>query len=128
MSDQSKMYLIFAAVSGGLAVIFGAFGAHALKSVIEPSLMNAYQTGVQYHFYHTFALCVSVLLMNVKHGGGKLLTFSACCFLIGIVLFSGSLYCLALGAPRWFGMITPIGGLSFILGWFMLALSAFKIK
>lgn len=124
---MAKHFLIAAGISGFLAVIIGAFGAHGLKEKIDGSLLAAYQTGVQYHFYHTLALAlVGVLLMKAPHSA--LLIWSGWAFVVGIVLFSGSLYGLALGAPRWFGPITPVGGLSFMIGWILWLVGAWRLN
>lgn len=124
---MAKHFLIAAAISGFFAVIIGAFGAHGLKEKIDGSLLAAYQTGVQYHFYHTLALAlVGILLMKAPHS--VLLIWSGWAFVVGIVLFSGSLYGLALGAPRWFGPITPLGGLSFMIGWILWLVGAWRLN
>ena len=115
-----------AAILGALAVMLGAFGAHGLKAVLESTQLNTYKTGIEYHFYHVMALAVvgSICLKNPS----KALSRSAIFFLIGIILFSGSLYLLAcadvLGINSMKGILgplTPIGGVFFILGWLQLA-------
>ena len=121
----AKLTLILAAVNGLLAVILGAFGAHGLKDKISANLLSAYETAVQYHFYHTFALLIVALLL-LQAGHKASLQVSASLFLAGIVLFCGSLYLLALGGPSWLGPITPIGGLAFIGGWSALLWFAVK--
>ena len=96
-----------------LAVIAGAFGAHALRDQLTPDMLEVWKTGVHYHALHALALVLYGLFARTKK-------CSACpgiLFLVGIVLFSGSLYGLALGAPRWFGAITPFGGGTWIAGW-----------
>ena len=121
----AKITLLLAAANGLLAVILGAFGAHGLKNTISAKLMSAFETAVQYHFYHTFALLVIALLL-LQTGSKPSLQISASLFLAGIVLFCGSLYALALGGPAWLGPITPIGGLAFIGGWASLLWFAIK--
>ncbi len=121
----SKLFLMLSACCGLTATVLGAFGAHGLKGKISESLLHAFQTGVQYQFYHTFALALVALLI-LHFDGSKLYVVAGTLFLMGILLFSGSLYGLALGAPKWFGPITPLGGLSFILGWASLALAVWK--
>lgn len=110
------------AIAAMLGVILGAFGAHGLRKRVEADAMAVYQTGVQYQLYHALAIIVIGEFLRATSNG---LLFTAEWFLvIGIVIFSGSLYALALtGIKRW-GMITPLGGLSFIIGWALLA-SAF---
>jgi uncharacterized membrane protein YgdD (TMEM256/DUF423 family) len=104
-----------------LAVILGAFGAHALQGSLAPRQLASYQTGVTYHLFHALALVVLGGLAQVTRPtpwisrAGLLLG-------AGIVLFSGSIYAMALGAPRWLGMVAPLGGISFMLGWIALAL------
>ncbi len=120
-----KFTLIFASVSGTLAVALGAFGAHALKDKLEVSeLTNTYQTAVQYHFYHTLALLLIGLLMDRLPA--PWLTYSSISMIIGLILFSGSLYLLCLTNTRWLGAITPLGGLGFIAGWLFLLVAVIK--
>lgn len=123
---MAKHFLMFAAVSGLLAVILGAFGAHGLKGKLDESLLSAFQTGVQYHFYHTFALML-VALMMYRFPQVDMLRWSGFAFVVGIVLFSGSLYALALGGPRWLGPVTPLGGLFFMVGWLCVLISAWRM-
>jgi uncharacterized membrane protein YgdD (TMEM256/DUF423 family) len=114
-----REFLAIAAISGFLAVALGAFGAHALKVRLSPELLSAYQTGVQYHFYHTGALFVCALLLRsgLHHPA---LHAAAYCYIAGMILFSGSLYGLAISGQRWLGMVTPVGGITFLLGWLAL--------
>lgn len=102
-------------IAGASAVLLGAFGAHALRGVLDPPATELWHTAVNYHVWHALALAVSVGL-----GRGRSGRFARWAFAIGIVLFSGSLYALALGAPRWCGAITPFGGLAFVAGWLAL--------
>jgi uncharacterized membrane protein YgdD (TMEM256/DUF423 family) len=105
-------------VAGASAVLLGAFGAHALRDALDVQSRELWQTAVNYHVWHALAL---VLAAGLGHGrSGR---FAIAAFVIGIVLFSGSLYALALGAPHWAGIITPFGGLAFIAGWIVLGLS-----
>lgn len=122
---MAKTFLTIAAIAGFLAVALGAFGAHGLRGRLTPELMSAFETGVQYHFYHTLALLAVAVLMNtnvdapaLNVGGGL--------FVVGIVLFSGSLYLMALTGTRWLGAITPMGGVAFLAGWLCLAWSAIR--
>lgn len=105
-----------------LAVALGAFGAHVLEPIIQESI-ETYKTGVQYHMIHGIAMILVALAAGTWGDSGKL-RWSARLFLIGIVLFSGSLYLLSVAGWRWLGPITPLGGVSFMAGWLMLALSA----
>lgn len=128
---MNKQLIIIASISGMLAVILGAFGAHALKSLLEPSGLEVWKTAVSYHFYHTLALLfVSILPAS----NSKAANMAAWFFSLGILLFSGSLYLIStkeilnIEQLSVLGPITPIGGLFFILGWFSLILVAIKSK
>lgn len=110
-----KFFAVSGALAALLAVVLGAFAAHGLKSQLSAQLITTFQTGVQYQMYHALGILLVVLLY--KHDPSALLLWSASFMLAGIILFSGSLYALSLTGVRWFGPITPIGGLSFILGW-----------
>lgn len=119
---MAKTVLLITAISGLLAVALGAFGAHGLKSRVDEDLLAIYQTGVQYHFYHTFALAlVGLLMLQFPQVG--LLQWSSCSFVAGIIIFSGSLYLLTFTGARWLGAITPIGGLAFMAGWVLMAIA-----
>lgn len=121
----AKTFLAIAAINGLLAVALGAFGAHGLKGRLTESLMSAYQTAVQYHFYHTLALLGLAILMQ-RVGKKALLMTSGYLFIAGMVLFSGSLYWMAFGGPRWLGPVTPLGGLTFLAGWLLLFIAALR--
>ena len=102
-------------LAGASAVLLGAFGAHALRDVLDAPSRELWHTAVNYHVWHALALALAAGL-----GRGRSGRFAFAAFAIGIALFSGSLYALALGAPRWTGIITPFGGLAFIAGWIAL--------
>lgn len=119
-------FLFLGAVFALFAVVLGAFGAHGLEHSISDSKMLArFNTGVEYQFYHAFALLITALLLN-SASYPKLLIGAGTSFIIGIILFSGSLYLYVLTGNKAFGMITPIGGTAFIIGWALLAVYAFK--
>ncbi|WP_291911384.1 DUF423 domain-containing protein [Chitinophaga sp. CB10] len=127
-----KSFLVWAAALGALAVILGAFGAHKLKELVPPETVGTFQTGVTYQFYHVFALLVTGILF--AHAPGAQLLWAGRCFITGIFLFSGSLYLLTMmkatetvGLSK-LGIITPIGGVFFIVGWVLLLLAVLKIK
>ncbi|NKB82621.1 MAG: DUF423 domain-containing protein [Nitrospirales bacterium] len=102
-----------------VAVAAGAFGAHMLKEQLTAGLFEAYKTGVHYQMYHALAL---ILAGKMYHDSSKpIFSYTASAFLLGIVLFSGSLYLLSLTETRWIGVLTPLGGLSFLIGWFLFA-------
>lgn len=124
MNAVAKVFISIGAISGALAVMIGAFGAHGLKAKLSEYALGVYKTGVEYQFYHTFALlAVGLLALRFQSG---LLTSSGWSFLLGIIIFSGSLYALALSGVKVLGAITPIGGLFFILGWVLLAVAVIK--
>lgn len=102
-------------LAGASAVLLGAFGAHAVRDTLSAPSLELWHTAVNYHAWHALALVLTVAL-----GQGRSGRVAEAAFAAGIVLFSGSLYALALGAPRWAGIITPLGGLSFIVGWLAL--------
>ncbi|MFT3929712.1 MAG: DUF423 domain-containing protein [Spongiibacteraceae bacterium] len=124
---MAKMYLVIAAINGFLAVALGAFGAHGLKQKLSADMLAVYQTGVQYHFYHTLAL-FGVALLMLQLPQSALLRWSAGLFLIGMIIFSGSLYVLAISGIRWLGAITPLGGVAFLAGWALLAIAMWNWK
>ena len=119
-----KSFLKIATLLGALAVLLGAFGAHSLKQVVSDNAVNTFETGVRYQFYHVFALLAAGLIY--KDFTNKWISYAGRLFITGIILFSGSLYVLtffvALVKPsaNWIGIITPFGGLAFILGWVFL--------
>ena len=106
-------------------VAFGAFGAHALREHIAPDLLAVYQTGVAYHFYHSLGL-LSVGLTTAFAGRSALLTWAGALMIAGLLLFSGSLYLLALTGIRTFGAVTPLGGLAWITAWGLFALALWR--
>ena len=120
-----RFLLSFAALNGFLAVALGAFAAHGLKQSLTADFLAVFHTAANYQMYHALALLlVSVFIGQQPHA--KPLLLSGLAFTAGIILFSGSLYALALGAPRGIGIITPFGGLSFLVGWGALALHAVR--
>lgn len=125
-----KLFLSLGALLGGIAVALGAFGAHGLKKIVPPETVGTFQTGVQYQMYHALALvAVAIIFDKIP---GRLIEWSGLSFCIGILLFSGSLYLLtflkATGKVglEGIGIITPFGGLFFIVGWILLFLGALK--
>src|SRR5262249_45596929 len=118
---MSRTWFGIAGILGALGVAFGAFGAHALQSTLNPGLLAIFETAVRYHLIHTLALAGTAIAMQVFPGHGVGLRRVAWAFTVGVVLFSGSLYVLALTNQRWLGAVTPLGGLAFIAGWLGLA-------
>lgn len=127
---MSKRFIQYAAILGALSVVLGAFGAHALKKLVEADSVATFETGVRYQFYHTFALlAVGILYRRMP---GKVMEWAGIFFISGIVLFSGSLYLLTyLNATETVGLqgvgaVTPLGGLCFIAGWICLFIQSLK--
>lgn len=120
-------FLAAGSIGAGLAVALGAFGAHVLEARISADLMETYQTGVQYHMLHAVGLLI-VALAAERLKAERLLQFAGNLFIAGTVIFSGSLYLLALTGIRTLGAITPIGGVCFLVGWLLLALAAWREK
>ena len=108
------------------AVVFGAFGAHALRDRLDAHAMGIFETAVQYHFYHSLAL-LAVGVIALSQPQTVLLKSSGWLFFLGILIFSGSLYVLSITGLRWLGAITPLGGLAFIGGWACLAATGWKL-
>lgn len=123
---MARLFLTLGAFAGLLAVAFGAFGAHALRGRLDEYARGIFETAVQYHFYHSLALLV-VGLLAMSAPDAALLKSGGWLFLIGLVLFSGSLYALSLTGVKWLGAITPLGGLAFIAGWGCLAAFGWKL-
>ena len=119
---MDKTFLLLGTVAAFLAVTLGAFGAHGLRARLSPEMMAVFQTGVQYHMYHALALILVSGIMGRM--SGWLIQTAGWCFTAGIVLFSGSLYLLAVTGVTVLGAITPIGGLLLLIGWACLALAA----
>lgn len=121
---KPQTLLALGAVGGFLGVLLGAFGAHALKARLSPELLAVWKTGVEYQLVHALALLLVGLLALQRPLDGYARAGTA--FGLGVLLFSGSLYALALGGPRWLGPVTPLGGLSLLSGWALLLHSALK--
>ena len=115
----ARLLIMLSAVAGFTGVALGAFGAHGLKNHLNDDLLAVWQTAVQYHLVHALALLACGILARQGLQSGAL-QWAGIGFLTGIILFSGSLYLLALSGQKWLGMITPLGGLSFLFGWLAL--------
>ncbi|MBL8879852.1 MAG: DUF423 domain-containing protein [Phycisphaerales bacterium] len=120
-------WLALAGVNGLIGVAAGAFGAHALKERLAPDLLAVFHTGAQYQMYHALAL-FGVALLARHDTRCRILAGASWSFLIGIILFSGSLYALALSGVRALGAITPFGGVAFLIGWFLLIVAGARRK
>ncbi len=125
MPATAKLFLALGAAACAFAVAFGAFGAHALRARLAPDMLAIYQTAVQYHFWHALGL-IAIGLAAAHLADSTALKWAGMLMLAGIVLFSGSLYALALTGVRALGAITPFGGAAFIAAWITLAWAAWK--
>lgn len=123
--NTARLFLLFGGINAMLAVMLGAFGAHAARARLSAEMMAIYHTGSQYHFYHALGL-LAVGLAAWHLPGSALLRWSGWLMLFGIVVFCGSLYVLSLTGMRWMGAITPIGGLAFIAAWLLFALAIWR--
>ena len=118
------LWIKLGGILGGLSVMLGAFGAHSLKARLSEKSLATFHTAQFYQFMHSLALIlVGILILQLGDENSKRLNRAGWFFMAGIIMFSGSLYTLALGGPRWLGPVTPLGGLSFMIGWFLLAFS-----
>lgn len=123
---MAKLFIVLGSFSGMLGVVLGAFGAHALKSRLGENAMGVFETAVQYQFYHSLAL-LAVGILALSQPQTILLKSSGYLFLLGIIIFSGSLYVLSFTGVKWLGAITPLGGLAFVGGWACLAFASWKM-
>jgi uncharacterized membrane protein YgdD (TMEM256/DUF423 family) len=121
---MDRVFVILAALLLFVGVGAGAFGAHGLRGRLDPDLLQTFQTGVQYHVYH--ALGLFAIAWAATRWPGTAVSVSGWLVVAGVVLFSGSLYLLALTGQRWLGAITPLGGLAFLGGWLALAWAAWR--
>ena len=121
MNDK-KLWIIISAVSGFTTVAIGAFGAHGLREKLSAEMLEVYKTGVLYQFIHTIVLLILALTDFIKTKTASIF------FQIGIILFSFSLYIYSTSGIKFFAMITPVGGVCFLLGWLWLIVEAFRIK
>lgn len=123
---MDRIFLMTGAVLGALGVAAGAFGAHGLKSRVAPDLLAVFETAARYHMIHALALlAVGLVLARMPH---QCVTAAGWLFILGIVVFSGSLYLLVLTGMRWLGAITPLGGVALISGWLTLAWGVFRSR
>ncbi len=121
---MDRTFLLIGAVAGFIGVGFGAFGAHGLRGRLSPEMLAVFETGVRYQMYHAFAILFVALAL--AHPEWRTLRFGGWCFTTGIVLFSGSLYALALTGTTALGAITPLGGVAFLAGWLCLIVGAVR--
>lgn len=123
---MEKFFFICGAVSAFIGVAAGAFGAHGLKQRLDADLMAVFEVGVRYQMYHAFALIATAWAIGRWSGAGSLANSAGTLFIVGTVLFSGSLYLLSLTGIRWLGAITPLGGLAWLAAWVCLAWAVLK--
>jgi uncharacterized membrane protein YgdD (TMEM256/DUF423 family) len=125
MLPTAKLFIALGALAALLAVLLGAFGAHALRARLGPDMLAIWRTGVEYHFYHALGLlAVGLLAMHLPESSP--LRWSGWLMFAGILVFSGSLYILALSGVRWWGAVTPIGGTAFIAAWALFAAAVLR--
>jgi uncharacterized membrane protein YgdD (TMEM256/DUF423 family) len=122
LAVMDRRSLFLGATSAGIAVAAGAFGAHALRARLAPELLAIFETGARYQMYHALAL----VALGASPLTGRLIDATRWCFVTGTLLFSGSLYLLALTGTRWWGAVTPLGGVAFLAGWGCLAYAALR--
>ena len=121
---MERMFFGLGAISGLLAVAAGAFGAHALRERLSPDLLDTFQVGARYHLAHALALLATGWAAGRWPGGFT--TTAGWLFVAGTLIFSGSLYVLALSGQRWLGAVTPLGGVALMAGWLCLGLAAWR--
>lgn len=125
---MTRIFIAIAAILAGLAVAGGAFASHALKEKLAERALDIFETGTRYQMYHALALLMVGLLLSRAETAQTTLITSGWAFVVGIALFSGSLYALSLSGMKWLGAIAPLGGVAFIVGWGCLAIAAFSLK
>jgi uncharacterized membrane protein YgdD (TMEM256/DUF423 family) len=122
---MDRTFFILGALFAGLGVALGAFGAHALRDRLPADLLAIFETGVRYQVYHALAL-FAVVVAIMRWPGNNLPVIAGWLFVVGILIFSGSLYALAISGTRWLGAITPLGGVAFLAGWVLLIVAAWR--
>ena len=117
-------WLVIASIAGATGVMAGAFGAHGLKDKVSPEMLAIFETGARYQLLHALALLGIAALSST--GNNRTLSLAGWAFTLGILVFSGSLYLLVLTGARWWGAVTPIGGVALIVGWVMLGVAGMR--
>ncbi|MBD1864422.1 MULTISPECIES: DUF423 domain-containing protein [Trichocoleus] len=123
-----RIFLAIAAILAGLAVAAGAFASHALRDKLSDRALEIFETASRYQMYHALALLLVAVLLTQVALPSTLLNTAGYAFLVGIMLFSGSLYALSLSGVKWLGAITPLGGVAFLIGWGCVAAAAWSFK
>ena len=121
---MTRIFLAIASALGGISVVLGAFASHSLKDRLSERALEIWETGTKYQMYHALALILVALLLSRLSTESTLLITAGYAFIVGVLLFSGSLYALSLSNIKWLGAITPLGGVAFIIGWACLAVAA----
>jgi uncharacterized membrane protein YgdD (TMEM256/DUF423 family) len=124
----TRIFLATAAIFGGLSVVGGAFASHALKNQLTDRALSIFDTGARYQMYHALALLLVALLLSRAPESQTFFAVAGWAFIVGTIIFSGSLYALSLTDIKWLGAITPVGGVSYIVGWGCLAVAAWSFK
>jgi uncharacterized membrane protein YgdD (TMEM256/DUF423 family) len=125
---MTRIFLFIGALLGSLAVAAGAFGAHALREKLSERAIEIFETGSRYQMYHALALLLVASLLSRAEAGQSTLVAAGVAFIVGVVIFSGSLYALSLTGIKWLGAITPFGGVALIVGWGCLVVAAWSLK
>ena len=125
---MTKIFLAIAGFLGALSVASGAFATHALKDSLTVKALEIWETATKYQMYHVLALLLVALLLTQTEIADSSLNIAGWAFIIGIIVFSGSLYALSLTGIKWLGAITPLGGLAFIVGWISIAIAAWGME
>jgi uncharacterized membrane protein YgdD (TMEM256/DUF423 family) len=123
---MTRLWFFLGAINGFLAVAAGAFGAHGLKTRVSADMLAVFETGARYQMYHALALLAAGWI--AAQAPSWMAAGAGWCFLVGIILFSGSLYALSLSGLRWLGAITPFGGTAMLIGWALLAAAALRLR
>ncbi|NEP04643.1 MAG: DUF423 domain-containing protein [Okeania sp. SIO2G4] len=125
---MTRIFLVIASILGGLSVVAGSFASHALKEKFSQYFLDIFQTGARLQMYHSLALLMVAFLLTIEELPQGLMVAAGYAFIIGIVIFSGSLYALSLTGIKWLGAITPIGGIALIIGWGCMAVAGWNLK
>ncbi len=123
-----KIFLFIGSILAGLSVAGGAFASHALKNQLSDHSLEIFETGTKYQMYHALALILVAVLLSSQENTPITMITAGSAFIIGILIFSGSLYALSLTGIKWLGAIAPIGGAAFIIGWLSLAIAAWGME
>ncbi|MDX2215049.1 MAG: DUF423 domain-containing protein [Oculatellaceae cyanobacterium bins.114] len=125
---MAQIFMAIAALLGGTSVAAGAFGSHALRERLSDRATEIFEIATRYQMYHALALLLVGILLSRAESAQALLTGSAYAFIVGVVIFSGSLYALSLSQIKWLGAVAPLGGLALMVGWGCLAIAALNLK